>query len=263
MLEVVPPAVLEAHHVQAERGGTAPVEHRIALLGESRLLGLALDAPPLCERLEDVERRGLAQEGEDDHVEHEEEQIAVALLVSRLEALCRARDEVLQRALYGVLGRERVEDDLALGHAVREHEERCDRVVFRRADEEVPVEVGEHKDERELQRRRRCGHPAEREQVLDETLRAVDLVVLALAGRARVLARLGGRRGARGGGGDGILASCRCGCSETVGDSRIGGSHRAHWRSEALVRRPRRKREHVSFRLRASWAAVSRSTETT
>ncbi len=98
VFQVVPPTVLEAHHVKTKSGGTAPVEHGVALFGKSQLLRLALDAPPFSEWLEDVERSRLTKERKNDDVKNQEEQIAIALLVPRFRLsvdlgirFCRAR----------------------------------------------------------------------------------------------------------------------------------------------------------------------------
>lgn len=105
MFEIVPPAVLEAHDVETQRGGAAPVEYGVTLFGKPCLFGLALDAPPLGKRFKDVERRRLTHKGKHDYVEDEEEEIVVSFLVSRFEALGGSRDEILQSALNAIFGR--------------------------------------------------------------------------------------------------------------------------------------------------------------
>lgn len=180
MFEVEPPAVLEAHDVEPQRSGTAPVEHGIALFGESCLLRLALDPPPLGKRFKDIERGRLTEEAKHNDVKDEEEEVIVSLLIPRLVTVCGSRDEVLECALDVVFGWQTVEDDLGLGHAMREQEEGRDGVVFGSANEKIPVEVSQNKDGGELERGSGRGHPSEGHQVLDEALGAVDFVVLKL-----------------------------------------------------------------------------------
>ncbi len=155
------PQMLELYHqlswkdndVKTERSGTSPVEHRVALFVKRACLDSLLIPHHLGEGFEDVQRRRLTQERKHNDVEDEEEQIVVALLVARLVALGRSRDEVLQRPLNRVPWAQGCSESPATADAVGEHEERRNRVVFGCADEEVPVEIREHKDERKLKRR--------------------------------------------------------------------------------------------------------------
>ena len=82
VLELVPPTVLEFHHVDAQHAECAPVAERVALLHQSHLLRLVCDAIPLGERLEDPQRYRLADEAKDDNVEGDEGEIPDALLVA-------------------------------------------------------------------------------------------------------------------------------------------------------------------------------------
>lgn len=98
---------------------------------------------------------------------------------------------------------------------MREHEERRDGIVLGSSDEEVPVEVGENEDGGKLERGGGSSHPSERHEILDETLRTVDLVIL-----ERVLALLAGSGGGRG---HGILGSRSISGSDAVCHGGIGG----------------------------------------
>lgn len=69
------------HHVQAIRSEHHKVHRRVRLLHEARLLRLALDAAPYGPRSDYALHKKLAREGEDDHVECDEGEVAATFAI--------------------------------------------------------------------------------------------------------------------------------------------------------------------------------------